>query len=167
MPPIFQRRWRHQACVHVNIPATALVWALTVFREYDARSGSSSVGYRTVNYRRNEQIKRRTPPIVGDITTKNWDPTSGHLHVQSLRNHTEINAHSPLYSVKIGRVVLMNAGAANTAMAIPTFTAYLVSGSLNRSPITQSVCLTFPQKVRVDLFGVSTVSGACGRILGK
>lgn len=80
---------------------------------------------------------------------------------------TEINAHSPLYSVKIGRVVFMNAGAANTAVAIPTFTAYLISGSLNRPPTTQSVCLTFPQKVRVDLSGVSTVFGACGRILGK
>ena len=80
---------------------------------------------------------------------------------------TEINAHSPLYSVKIGRVAFMNAGAANAAVAIPTFTAYLTSGCFNLSPMTQRVCLTLPQKVRVDLFGVSTVSGACGRILGK
>ena len=61
----------------------------------------------------------------------------------------------------------MNAGAANIARAIPTFTAYLISGCLNRSPTTQSVCFTLPQKVRVDLLGVSTVFGACGRILGK
>jgi hypothetical protein len=80
---------------------------------------------------------------------------------------TEIKAHSPLYSVKIGRVVLMNAGAANTAVAIPTFTAYLISGSFNRPPITQSVRLTLPQKVSVDLSGVRTVFGAWGRIFGK
>lgn len=79
----------------------------------------------------------------------------------------DINAHSPLYSVKIGRVVLMNAGAAKTAVAIPTFTAYLISGCFIRSPMAQSVCFTLPQKVRVDLSGVSTVFGACGRILGK
>lgn len=138
-----------------------------MFREYGTRSESSSVRYRTVNYQRNGQIERRTPPIVGDITTKNCEPTSGRLHVQNLRNHTEINAHSPLYSVKIGRVTLMNPGAANAAVAIPTFTAYLISGCFKRSPITQSVCFTLPQKVRVDLFGVSTVSGACGRTLGK
>lgn len=80
---------------------------------------------------------------------------------------TEISAHSPRYSVKIGRVVLKNAGAANAAVAIPTFTAYLTSGSFNRPPITQRDCLILPQKVRVDLSGVDTVFGAWGRIFGK
>ena len=102
------------------------------------------------------------------MTTKNYVHSLKHPYVHDSRKAiTEINAHSPLYSVKIGRVVLMNAGAANTAVAIPTLTAYLISGSFNRPPMTQRDCLILPQRVRVDLFGVSTVFGACGRIFGK
>ena len=59
-------------------PLSAL---LTVFRGYDARSGSSSARYMVVNYRGKENRKRPTPPIVGDMTTKNCVHSSEHLYI--------------------------------------------------------------------------------------
>ena len=67
---------------------------------------------------------------------------------------TEISAHSPLYSVKMGRVASKNAGAANIAVAIPAFMANLIFRSLNAPPIAQILCLTRPTKVKSDLAGV-------------
>jgi hypothetical protein len=40
---------------------------------------------------------------------------------------TEIKAHSPRYSMNVGRVASKNAGAASMAVAAPVLTAYLTS----------------------------------------
>lgn len=75
----------------MSTPATALAQALTVFQEYDARSGSSSVRDGIVDYQNDEQIEKRTPPTVWDITTKNYDRTSGQPHMRSLKDRAYRN----------------------------------------------------------------------------
>lgn len=86
---------------------------------------------------------QRTAPIVGDITTKNYSKTPNvsvpvsffhDVHAPFHREPkkkppalTEIKAHSPRYSINVGRVLSINAGAASTAVAKPVLTAYLTS----------------------------------------
>ena len=43
---------------------------------------------RAVSYQRKKKMKKRTPPIVGDITTKNCVRQSEHLHVKNSRGST-------------------------------------------------------------------------------
>jgi hypothetical protein len=88
--------------------------------------------------------------MVGDMTTKK-----------------DIKAHSPRYSMNIGRVASRNAGVASIAVAIPALSANFKSRSFMREPSAHNVCFTLPKGVKLDHDGVCIVSGACGRIFGK
>ena len=80
---------------------------------------------------------------------------------------TEINAHSPRYSTKSGRVTSKNAGAASIAVAIPALIAYFMSFSRNRAPNAQTDCPTRSTNDKSRRAGVCFVFGACGVILGN
>lgn len=53
------------------------------------------------------------------------------------------------------------------AVAIPAFTAYLISLSFILSPKAHMCCFTRPMKDRSERAGVWTVLGAWGLIFGK
>jgi hypothetical protein len=66
----------------VSHPAIPLIKVLTAFRGYGGRSGSLSVKHKTINYPRREKDEKRTPPIVGDMTTKNFSLVRTPIHAK-------------------------------------------------------------------------------------
>ena len=89
-----------------------------------------------------------TAPMVGEMTTKNCVSQCQHaITLRAILRRTEIKAHSPLYSTKIGRVLSKNAGDASMAVAIPALIAYFMSCCFMRAPNAHSDCFTRPMNV--------------------
>lgn len=80
---------------------------------------------------------------------------------------TEINAHSPLYSINVSLVLSIKAGAASIATAIPVLMLYLISGRRSDSPRAQMDCLMRPQVLSSLRGRRRAVFGAWGVTLGK
>ena len=80
---------------------------------------------------------------------------------------TEINAHSPRYSINNGLVTSKNAGAASIPVAIPTLMAYFTSDSFSLEPMVHKACFARPIKVSWERDGVWIVLGACGWTFGN
>lgn len=109
-----------------------------------------------------------TAPMVGEMTTKNCVSQCQHaITLRAILRRTEIKAHSPLYSTKIGRVLSKNAGDASMAVAIPALIAYFMSCCFMRAPNAHSDCFTRPMNVRFSRAGVWIVFGACGVTFGN
>jgi hypothetical protein len=62
----------------------------------------------------------------------------------TLKIFTDINAQSPQYSMKSGRVASKNAGEASRAVANPALMAYFDLRSTSTLPIVQSTFFNLP-----------------------
>ena len=76
--------------------------------------------YKTITYRANSRRHHDKELHASQLNDT-------HARTPNPNPLTEINAHSPRYSINVGRVASKNAGAARTAVAIPVLTAYLTS----------------------------------------
>lgn len=100
---------------------------------------------------------------------KNNEALKGNMKSRqlTLKIFTDINAQSPQYSMKSGRVASKNAGEASKAVANPALMAYFDLRSTSTLPIVQSTFFNLPVLESWFQDGVWIVSGAWGRIFGK